>query len=91
MAGTSARTYYAAFAALLVLLVLTVAAAQFQLGVLAAPVAFTIAMVKAVIIAAFFMHLKGGQRLTQLVAAGSLLWLVLLVGLTITDYVTRNW
>jgi cytochrome c oxidase subunit IV len=79
------------FAALMVLLVVTVAVAQIELGRLNFLVAVLIASVKAVLIALYFMHLKYSLRLMWAFAAASLLWLMLLIGLTMTDYYTRSW
>ena len=39
----------------------------------------------------YFMHVKYSSRLTKLVVAGGLVWLVILFGLTMEDYVSRKW
>ena len=39
----------------------------------------------------FFMHVKYAPRLTQLVVIASIVWLVILFGVTLTDYLTRGW
>jgi caa(3)-type oxidase subunit IV len=59
------RTYLAVFGALAALTVLTVAAARWQLGTGAA---VAIALVKASLVGAFFMHLKGEGKFTRFVA-----------------------
>jgi cytochrome c oxidase subunit 4 len=85
-------TYFAVFFALLVGTGLTVYAASLDLGRFNAPVALTIATIKATLVALFFMHVKGAsERLTKLVVVAALLFLLLLLGLTMTDYATRLW
>ena len=54
----SLGTYTAVFIALLVLLAVTIWAATIHMGALSFPVAMLIATVKAVLIGAYFMHLK---------------------------------
>jgi cytochrome c oxidase subunit 4 len=85
-------TYFAVFIALLIGTGLTVYAASLDLGPFNAPVALTIAGIKATLVALFFMHVKGAsEKLTKLVVIGALFFLLLLLGLTMTDYATRAW
>ena len=85
-------TYFAVFIALLAGTGLTVFAATLDLGAFNAPVALTIATVKATLVALFFMHvLHASEKLTKLVVIGALFFLLLLLGLTMTDYATRLW
>ncbi len=86
----SIRTNLQIFVALLVLLFATVGAAYLPLGPLHFPIAMAIAAAKAVLIALFFMHLLYGHRLTIVVFAASFLWLSILIGITLTDYLTRG-
>jgi cytochrome c oxidase subunit 4 len=86
-----ARTYLAVFGALLALTALTVAAALTDLGILNTPVALAIAVVKAVLVVLFFMHVLYSPQLTRLVVVGALLWLLILLILTTLDYVSRGW
>ena len=39
----------------------------------------------------FFMDLRHENPLTKLFALGGLFWLLLLIGLTMADYLTRSW
>ena len=89
--GPGLGAYFAVFAALMVLTALTVWAAYLHLGVWNTPVALTIAVAKALLVALVLMHLKSAPRLTMLVVAGSLLWLAFLIVITVSDYVTRPW
>jgi cytochrome c oxidase subunit 4 len=54
-------------------------------------VALAIAVFKATLVTLYFMHIKYSRRLTQVVVAGGLLWLLILIGLTMSDYLTRGW
>ena len=88
----SVATYLVIFAALMVLLVLTVGAAfWFNLGRLNILVALAIATVKAALVVLFFMHVMYASRLTKIFVAAAFLWLIILVGLTFGDYATREW
>jgi cytochrome c oxidase subunit IV len=85
-------TYFAVFIALLIGTALTVYAATLDLGKYNAAVALTIASIKATLVALFFMHVKGAsEKLTKLVVISALFFLLLLLGLTMTDYATRLW
>jgi cytochrome c oxidase subunit 4 len=84
-------TYYAIFAALIALTGLTTAVAFFDLGLLNAVVALSIAVLKATLVALFFMHLKYSSRLTWVVAGAGIFWLGILLVLILSDYATRGW
>jgi cytochrome c oxidase subunit 4 len=82
-------TYVIIFVWLLVLLVLTVAASKVDLGFWNAPVALTIAIVKAVLIVLFFMHVRYSSRLVQLFAASGFVWLAIMLSFTMADVWAR--
>jgi cytochrome c oxidase subunit 4 len=84
-------TYYAIFGALMVFTAITVAVAFINLGALNFPVAIGIAVTKATLVVLFFMHAKYSSRLTKLVIGGAVFFLVVLLGLTMTDYLSRGW
>jgi cytochrome c oxidase subunit IV len=85
-------TYVIVFLALMVLLVLTVGASFWiNLGHYNILVALTIAIVKALLVVLFFMHVKYASRLTKIFVAAAFLWLVILFALTFGDYATRSW
>jgi cytochrome c oxidase subunit IV len=88
---TPKRTYFAIWAALLVLTYATVAVSRIDLGRLNTVAALTIAFVKALLVVLFFMHIRYSTRLTKLVLVGGFMWLALLIGLTMADEVTRAW
>ena len=85
-----ASTYYKNFVVLLVLMILTVAAAQINLGPLNIPIALAIAVTKATLVVLFFMGVKYGTRLTWLWTVLGFIWLVIMFGITL-DYVAREW
>ena|SRR5918993_3221600 len=83
--------YYAVFAALIVGTALTVGAAFVDLGALNNVVMLAIAIAKALLVVLFFMHVRWSTRLTWLVVASGFFWLLILFGLTMTDYLSRGW
>jgi cytochrome c oxidase subunit 4 len=76
--------------ALLVLLAITWAVAYVDLGPYNLIFALGIAVTKAMLIALFFMHIKGSSRLLHLAAVTGLLWLLIMLALTLSDYTTRS-
>ena len=89
--GSSVKAYLGVFATLMVLTGLTVFAAFQHLGVWNTPVALAIAVTKALLVAAIFMHLKGSPKLTIFVMIASIVWLFFLILITVSDYATRSW
>ena len=85
------KVYYAVFVALLVLTAITTAVAFVDLGPWNTVVALGIAFLKATLVALFFMHVKYSPRLTQVVVAGGIFWLAILIVLTLSDFVSRGW
>ena len=84
--------YFAVFAALMVLTVLTVAVSRIDLGTgMNTLVAMSIAIVKALVVILWFMHVIHSPRLTWIVVISSFLWLAVLFVLTFSDYLTRGW
>lgn len=83
-------TYYTVFAALLALLVLTVAAAGVDLGPAGPVVALSIAVAKATLIVLYFMHVRYAVPLMRVFACAGFLWLLILFALTMSDYLTRG-
>lgn len=83
--------YYAVFAALILGTALTVAVAFIDLGAMNNVLMLGIAMTKALLVVLFFMHVRWSTRLTWVVAASGFVWLLILFGLTMQDYLTRGW
>ena len=82
--------YYAVFAALIVGTALTVGVAFIDLGPLNNILMLGIAITKALLVILFFMHVRWSSRLTWLVVASGFFWLLILFGITMTDYLTRG-
>jgi cytochrome c oxidase subunit 4 len=82
--------YYAVFGALMVLTIVTVMVATINLGGLNFPVALGIAITKATLVILFFMHAKYSSRLTKLFVGTAFFFLAVLLGLSLTDYLSRG-
>ena len=52
--------------------------------------AIGIAITKATLVILFFMHAKYSSRLTKLFVGTAFFFLVILLGLTLTDYLSRG-
>src|SRR3954470_9645989 len=87
----SAKTYTLIFLALLALTGITTAVAYLDLGHFSVVVALAIAVVKMLLVALFFMHLRHSTILTRIVVCGGLLWLAILITLSMSDFVSREW
>ena len=86
------KTYFAVWAALLVGTFITYKAAYIELGRFNAAVALTIATVKALLVALFFMHIRGAhEKLLKLVVISTIFFLFILLALSMADYSTRSW
>lgn len=85
------RIYFAVFTALMVFTGLTVFVAFQDLGFLNNVAALGIAAIKATLVVLFFMHVKYSSRLTKLIVVAGLFWLAILLILTSSDYVSRDW
>ncbi len=86
------KTYFVIWAALLVGTYVTYKVAFIDLRPFNAAIALTIATIKATLVALFFMHAwHAGEKLIKLVIISALFFLLLLLGLTMTDYATRLW
>ena len=85
------KTYLIVWAALMALLVATAAADKVNLGVFNTVIAIGIAFIKAILILLYFMHVRTSSKLTWVFAGAGFLWLVIMLWLTSTDYVTRGW
>jgi cytochrome c oxidase subunit 4 len=85
------RVYYLVFATLLLLTLVTVDVAFYDLGLLSTPLALGIATCKALLVIFYFMHVRYSPRLTWALAGAGFLWLLILIVLTLSDYLTRHW
>ena len=85
-------TYFSVWIALLAGTYITYEVSKIDLGVFNAAVALTIATTKALLVALFFMHLKGAsEKLLKLVVISTVFFLFILLALSMADYGTRLW
>jgi cytochrome c oxidase subunit 4 len=86
------KMYFGVWATLLIFTFVTYKVAYVELGPFNAVVALVIATLKATLVALFFMHVwHAGEKLTKLVIAAAIFFLFLLLGLTMSDYLSRPW
>jgi cytochrome c oxidase subunit IV len=88
----SIRLYATIFGALLALTLSTAGVAFIDLGGnLNTIVALTIAIIKASLVILFFMHVRYSSRLTWVFVGAGFFWILILLTLTMTDPLTRDW
>jgi cytochrome c oxidase subunit 4 len=88
---SSVGLYVLIFVVLLAFTGITTAVAFVDLGPFNNVVAIGIAVLKATLVILFFMHMKYSTRMVPLVFLAGLFGLVLLLGITFADYVSRGW
>lgn len=87
----SSKLYYTIWIILLILTGVTAWISTVDLGQFNTAAALIIASAKATIVALFFMHIKyTSERLTKMVVISALFWLLILMGLSMSDYATRH-
>ncbi len=84
------RIYVIIFVTLVVLTGVTTAVAFVDLGPMNVVAMLLIAFLKATLVVLYFMHVRFTGRLTQIAAASGFAWLVILIGLTLSDVLTRK-
>jgi cytochrome c oxidase subunit IV len=87
----SKHTYYRVWAVLIGLLLITLGVSYIDLGPLNIVISLMIAFGKALLIMLFFMHVRDSKRLPWIFVGVGFFWLVLLLSLTMSDYLTRSW
>jgi cytochrome c oxidase subunit 4 len=88
---TSVRTYVAVFLALLVGTVLTVVVAKYDFGLANTAIALAVACTKATLVIWYFMGVRYNTSLTKVAVLSGFVWLLIMFGLTMSDYLTRPW
>jgi cytochrome c oxidase subunit 4 len=86
----SPKAYVLVWLTLMILLVLTWGAAKINLGILSPLISIVIAVIKMMLVLLFFMHVRYSSRLTWVFAAAGFLWLLIMITLTMGDYLTRG-
>ncbi len=70
--------------------VLTFFAATWDMGPFNPIVALAIACTKATLVILFFMHVRYSTRLTMITVAAGFFWLLILITLSLSDYLSRT-
>jgi len=83
--------YLGVFAILMVGTAITVGIAYIDLGFMNTAMALAIAVTKATFVVLYFMHVRWASRLTWVVIAASIFWLLLMFFIGMTDYMSRDW
>jgi cytochrome c oxidase subunit 4 len=83
--------YVAILFALLIGTGLTVWASFLELGFWNPIIALAIATTKAVLVVLFFMHVKYSSKLTKLTVISGIFMFLVLISMTLTDYISRAW
>ena len=89
-ATVSKKTYVLVWIALMIFLLLTWGLAQFDLGLANTVVAILIAIIKMSLVILFFMHVRYNSKLTWIFAGAGFVWFLIMVTLTMNDYLTRG-
>jgi cytochrome c oxidase subunit 4 len=84
------RTYLLVWTGLMVLLASTIGASYLPLGDWSTPVSMLIALLKAGLIATFYMSLNESSVMVRFFASGALAWLLILFGMTLCDVLSRS-
>ena len=88
---TSVKVYAGVFAALIALTIATTEIAKVDLGEWNFVVAFTIAVIKGLLVISFFMHVKGSSAMTKLFVGAGFFWMAILIVFVLSDYISRGW
>ena len=88
---TPVRVYVTVFAVLITLTATTVAVSRIDLGEYNFIVAITIAVIKAVLVILYFMHVKDSSAMTKLFVGAGFFWMAILLVFVLSDYMTRGW
>jgi len=83
-------SYVLTWIGLMVFLAFTLGSSYIPMGPWNTVINMGISCAKALLIALFFMHLRGAGALLRIVAVAGLLWLALLFGLSWSDFGTRS-
>jgi cytochrome c oxidase subunit IV len=83
------KIYFVIWASLMLLLFITWGVAQLNLGRFNAIAALTIAVTKMLLVILYFMHVRYGERRIWIFVAAGFIWLLIMIDLTLGDYLTR--
>jgi len=89
MTTLSKKNYLLIWAALLLLLFLTWGVSRLNLGPFNLVAALGIAILKMALVILYFMHVRYSSRVTWIFVAAGFIWLLIMIDLTMSDYLTR--
>lgn len=88
----SRKTYIVVWVALMALMILTAGLSRLNLGEWSTLIALAIAVIKALLVILFFMHVRyENQKMAWIVVIAGFFWLGILMALSMTDYLTRGY
>jgi len=87
----SPMVYFIIFITLLVGTALTIGASYVDLGPWNPVLAIAIACAKATIVVLYFMHIKYSSKLMKLTVGAGVFTFLILVGMSLSDYISRAW
>ena len=87
----SPMVYLTIFGALLVGTAITIGASYVDMGPWNPVVALGIAVTKATLVVLYFMHIKYSSKLMKLTVAAGMFTFLILVGMSLSDYISRAW
>jgi cytochrome c oxidase subunit 4 len=90
MKPAAISTYVKVWVALIVLLALTLASSYVPLKGFNTTLNLAVACAKAALVALFFMRLRVSDATVRLAAAIGVVWFLILVSLSLTDFLARN-
>jgi cytochrome c oxidase subunit IV len=85
------RVYATILFILLAMTALTVWASYIEMGPFNPVVALAIGVFKATLVVLFFMHVKYSTKLTKLTVGAGVFTFLVLIGMTLADYMSRAW
>jgi cytochrome c oxidase subunit 4 len=86
------KIYIVVWIALMALMALTAGLSRIDLGEWSTVVALAIAVIKALLVILFFMHVRyESQKIAWVVVIAGFFWLGILLALTMTDYLSRGY
>jgi cytochrome c oxidase subunit IV len=84
------KTYFLVWIVLLCLLLLNLGLAQIDLGRFNLVASLSIAFVQMLLMLLFLMHVRYNTPLTRVFVASGFIWLLIMLNLTLSDYLTRG-
>jgi cytochrome c oxidase subunit 4 len=90
MTTVSKKNYLFVWLALLALLALTWGLAEINLGPFNNVAALTISIAKMLLVVLIFMHGRWEKALTWIFITAGVIWFLIMVDLTLSDYLTRG-